>query len=297
MNWVWAHSPTSGNERLVLLALADACSRDDGTGCWPSIATIARKANISERSVRRIIARLEEAGLLGVTRTSGGTARATNTYAIIMTPPGAKTAVSAPGPRQPDPGQDVTPDGSSGVTRQAPTPDTGVRPPLTPGSADPPENHQEPPPGGHADRASAQDHPGPGGGHRAAQTGRTARQLIAAYTASCAQRPPAAVLGQLGAHVTAMLAEGVDPGAIDQALKKFRTRPRHPSVLPSLVNQQLNPPASPADRPPADAAAVPSADPDDVAGYLAAIRARRYRTPAGPAPQGTGPGRQEARST
>ena len=33
MNWVLANSPTSGNERLVLLALADACSRDDGTGC------------------------------------------------------------------------------------------------------------------------------------------------------------------------------------------------------------------------------------------------------------------------
>jgi hypothetical protein len=43
MNWVWAHSPTSGNERLVLLALASACSRD-GTGCWPSAASIAPKA-------------------------------------------------------------------------------------------------------------------------------------------------------------------------------------------------------------------------------------------------------------
>jgi hypothetical protein len=35
MNWVWANSPTSGNERLVLLAPADACSRDDGTGALP----------------------------------------------------------------------------------------------------------------------------------------------------------------------------------------------------------------------------------------------------------------------
>jgi hypothetical protein len=50
MNWVWASSPTSGNEHLVLLALADACPRDDGTGCWPSAATIARKANISDRT-------------------------------------------------------------------------------------------------------------------------------------------------------------------------------------------------------------------------------------------------------
>lgn len=290
MNWVWARSPTSGNERLVLLALADACSRDDGTGCWPSIATVARKANISERSVRRVIARLEEAGQLHVTRTSGGTARSTNTYAIIMTrPPDAETAVSAPGPGQPDPGHSVTPDSASGVTEQAPTPDTGVRPPLTPASADPPENHQEPPPGGNAARPSA--HADAGDGRR---TGRTARQLIAAYTASCAQRPPAAVLGQLGTHVTAMLAEGIDPAAVDQALKKFRTRPMHPSVLPSLVNEKLNPPASTtsaADRPPAIAAAVPSADPDDVAGYLAALREGRYRTPA----RTTSPARQEAR--
>ena len=43
MNWVWANSPTSGNGRLVLLALADACSRDDGTGCWPSAATSRRQ--------------------------------------------------------------------------------------------------------------------------------------------------------------------------------------------------------------------------------------------------------------
>jgi hypothetical protein len=71
MNWVWAHSPTSGNERLVLLALADACSRDDGTGCWPSAATIARKASISVRTVRRVIARLGAEGYVLVHRGGG----------------------------------------------------------------------------------------------------------------------------------------------------------------------------------------------------------------------------------
>ena len=29
MNWVWANSSASDNECLVLLALADACSRDE----------------------------------------------------------------------------------------------------------------------------------------------------------------------------------------------------------------------------------------------------------------------------
>ena len=65
MNWVWANSPTSGNERL---ALADACSRDDGTGCLPSAATIGRKANLSDRTVPRVIARLEADGHVVVHR-------------------------------------------------------------------------------------------------------------------------------------------------------------------------------------------------------------------------------------
>src|SRR5260221_13101529 len=65
MNWVWANSPTSGNERL---ALADACSRDDGTGYLPSAATIGRKANLSDRTVPRVIARLEADGHVVVHR-------------------------------------------------------------------------------------------------------------------------------------------------------------------------------------------------------------------------------------
>ena len=46
-----ANSPMSGNECLVLLALADACAPDDGTGRRPSAATIARKADVSDRTV------------------------------------------------------------------------------------------------------------------------------------------------------------------------------------------------------------------------------------------------------
>ena len=86
MNWVWANSPTSGNERLVLLALSDACSRDDGTGCWPSAATIARKANISDRTVRRVITRLEADGYLIVHR-GGGRAGFTDSYTVVTGDP------------------------------------------------------------------------------------------------------------------------------------------------------------------------------------------------------------------
>jgi len=95
MNWVWANSPTSGNERLVLLVLADVCSRDDGTDCWPSAATIARKANISDRSVRRVIARLDADGQMEVHH-GGGRAGSTNSYTVVM-------VIHSPG-------QNVTPD-------------------------------------------------------------------------------------------------------------------------------------------------------------------------------------------
>ncbi len=62
-------------------ALADA-SRDDGTGCWPSAATIARKANISDRTVRRVIARLEAEGQVVVHR-GGGRTGSTNSYTVV----------------------------------------------------------------------------------------------------------------------------------------------------------------------------------------------------------------------
>ncbi|HUK69052.1 MAG TPA: helix-turn-helix domain-containing protein, partial [Streptosporangiaceae bacterium] len=132
MNWVWANSPTSGNERLVLLALADACSRDDGTGCWPSAATIARKANVSDRTVRRVITRLEAEGHLIVHR-GGGRTGSTNSYTVVT---GNRVIHS--------PGLNDTPDSLSGG-------DTGDRSPLTElcqgthdttVSPDPPDNHQ-----------------------------------------------------------------------------------------------------------------------------------------------------------
>lgn len=54
--------PLSSTEKLVLLALAD-CANDEGE-CWPSIATIGRKACIGERSVQRSIQSLKDQGHL-----------------------------------------------------------------------------------------------------------------------------------------------------------------------------------------------------------------------------------------
>jgi hypothetical protein len=278
MNWVWLHSRTSGNERLVLLALADACSRDDGSGCWPSVPTIARKANISERSAWRVIARLEESGRLKVTRTGGGPARRTNAYTLVM------HESAEPAPAGDDPCQNVTPDNLTGAVDNPGRPltdrqgrgDTRVRPGVTRVSGDPPENQT--PSGGHAKRA-APNSAKARTDRRQADHKPTAKALIAGYAAACPARPPAAVLGQLGKHAAAMLAEGISPDAITAALERFREQPMHPSVLPSLVNEQLNP-ARAASRPapPAGVAlAVPDADPDNPAAYIAAVRGNRYR--------------------
>lgn len=61
---VWDNGPSNQGELLVLLALADFA--DDDGFCWPSVAAIASKARIEERSARRVIRRLEEAGWLSV---------------------------------------------------------------------------------------------------------------------------------------------------------------------------------------------------------------------------------------
>ena len=61
MSLAW-ELPLSPTEKLVILALAD-CANDEGE-CWPSIATIARKSNLGERSVQRSIQALKDAGHL-----------------------------------------------------------------------------------------------------------------------------------------------------------------------------------------------------------------------------------------
>lgn len=60
-NAVWRTSQSVGRARLVLLAIAD---HQGEIGAWPSIETLARMVNASERSVQRDIAELIELGEL-----------------------------------------------------------------------------------------------------------------------------------------------------------------------------------------------------------------------------------------
>jgi hypothetical protein len=86
-------------EKLVFLALADAAN-DEGL-CWPSIATVARKSGLSERSVQRAIRDFQSRKWLRREEVIGK---------------GCKYYLT--------PRHSVTPDTVSPVTNETPTPDT-----------------------------------------------------------------------------------------------------------------------------------------------------------------------------
>ena len=121
MTWVWNHSDVAGNERLTLLAIADNAA-DDGTNAWPSLKTLARKTLLDERTVRRVIRRLENGGHLRVDIAAGPSG--TNRYAVLMTP-----AICPPG---------RTPPRQTAPRANSPHPRTQLRP-LPPDTAAPPE--------------------------------------------------------------------------------------------------------------------------------------------------------------
>lgn len=75
---VLSYSSSRLAARLVELVLASH-ARPDGTGAWPSVATIAREANLSERAVREALATLRAAGLIIDT---GESPRRTRTYNV-----------------------------------------------------------------------------------------------------------------------------------------------------------------------------------------------------------------------
>lgn len=112
--WVWQHSKTTGNDRLLLLAIAD-CADDDGDNAWPSVETLADKATCSERTVQRRIQHLEEIGCLTVLRGAGR--HGTHRYRVHMDAGAAKP----PKPRRARPSAPMNPvDNPPGGDRLSP---------------------------------------------------------------------------------------------------------------------------------------------------------------------------------
>jgi hypothetical protein len=65
------HSRATGSAKIVALGIAN---HDGDGGAWPSIATLARYANISPRNAQKAIAQLVALGEVVVSTKAGGTA-------------------------------------------------------------------------------------------------------------------------------------------------------------------------------------------------------------------------------
>ena len=62
LNWAWDQRAGSPAAKAVLVALADFA--DELHSCWPSMALLAYRSEVSERTVKRVLADLVEIGLL-----------------------------------------------------------------------------------------------------------------------------------------------------------------------------------------------------------------------------------------
>ena len=93
MSCIWENFPRGGGEKLVLLALADWAD-DFGYRIYPSIAAVAKKTNLSERQVQRILNKFVDDGILEIVANENGGRNRTRHYHMnasaikgdIMTP-------------------------------------------------------------------------------------------------------------------------------------------------------------------------------------------------------------------
>jgi DNA-binding transcriptional ArsR family regulator len=99
----------SSREKLVLLALADYASDQDGQ-CWPSVRSLSAKAELSERAVQQSLKKLADIGLITVRRRSAEGASLTNVYRLNLA---AITALHA----SPSSGKDAASDRQGGAGR------------------------------------------------------------------------------------------------------------------------------------------------------------------------------------
>lgn len=81
MGTVLKFSRARGNDRMVLVVIADCC-KDDGSGAWPTIDTIAERAGISERTAQYSIRRLVALGELIIDEGAGP--KGAHLYSVVM---------------------------------------------------------------------------------------------------------------------------------------------------------------------------------------------------------------------
>lgn len=87
-------TPVRGPRRLILLVLADAAN-EDGV-CWPSIATIARRAGLDVRNTKRYLHDLARLGEITIDATAGP--RGSHRYALRLGGNSTTPAARPPAP-------------------------------------------------------------------------------------------------------------------------------------------------------------------------------------------------------
>ena len=141
MTIVLHHSQAKGTDKLVLLGIAN---HDGDGGAWPSMATLAKYANVTVRNARVAVQRLVELGEVQRSVMSGGTHRTAdhlrpNLYRILLQcPPGCDRSSQHRVDNSATP-----PDAGDRGGRERPgTPDASDRGPRMPATSEPKVNHQ-----------------------------------------------------------------------------------------------------------------------------------------------------------
>jgi len=98
MSLCWPLQGMSGPQKAVLISLADNAN-DEGV-CWPSVARIAERTCLAERTVQGAIKWLGQVGILSVRERMGRSTIYTLTPASYAPPQEARPAADAPSPPQ-----------------------------------------------------------------------------------------------------------------------------------------------------------------------------------------------------
>ncbi|WP_296255608.1 MULTISPECIES: helix-turn-helix domain-containing protein [unclassified Pseudomonas] len=98
MSACWPLQGMSGPQKAVLISLADNAN-DEGV-CWPSVARIAQRTCLGERTVQAAIKWLTQVGLLAIRERMGRSTMYTLTPAAYAPPQEVHPAAAAPPPPQ-----------------------------------------------------------------------------------------------------------------------------------------------------------------------------------------------------
>lgn len=149
MNWVWKHSRSKNGARLVLLAIADACHSNNGTGAWPSNPELRAKTNLSERAVQSALAELQRIGELKVGYNEGP--KGCNTYTILMTPADSAGGAESAPPQDQHPAESAPPQNP----HETPADSASTPADSAPGTTKEPSGTTNSPPSGESAHARA----------------------------------------------------------------------------------------------------------------------------------------------